>query len=52
MKQTQLAVAIVLLIGLSIGLGVALVTGNMWLLPLGTLVGITVGMFVQNQIQG
>ncbi len=52
MKQRQLAVAFVLLIGLSIGLSVALLTKNMWLLPLGTLIGITLGMFVQNQIQG
>jgi hypothetical protein len=52
MKQTQLAVAFVLVVGLSIGLGVVFLTGNTWLLPLGTLLGITIGMFVQKQIQG
>lgn len=52
MKQRQLTVALVLLIGLSIGLSVAFLTKDMWLLPLGTLIGVTLAMFVQNQIQG
>lgn len=52
MKQTQIALAIVLLIGLTTGLSLAFISENMWLLPLGTLIGMTIGMFVQNQIRG